>query len=129
MDINLPGPLAELTKAFREYETALAANRPEVLDRLFFNSPVTVRYGVAENLYGHNEISAYRTRRAQVGGAPSRKITREVITTFGTDLGTTNIEYVRDATGLAGRQSQTWVRTPDGWRIVAAHVSLILEKD
>jgi hypothetical protein len=129
MDINLPGPLQELTEAFREYEAALLTNRPEVLDRLFFNSTVTIRYGVAENLYGHDEITAYRARRAALGGAPARKVTREVITTFGRDLGTTNIEYVRDATGKAGRQSQTWVRTPEGWRIVAAHVSLILEKD
>jgi hypothetical protein len=129
MEINLPGPLAELTKAFREYEAALVSNRPDVLDRLFLNSPLTIRYGVAENLYGHAEISAYRSRRAQAGGAPRRKIMREVITTFGNGVGTTNIEYVREATGLAGRQSQTWIRTPDGWRIIAAHVSLIRDKD
>jgi len=129
MELNLPGPLAELTSAFREYESALASNRPEVLDRLFLNSPATIRYGVAENLYGHSEISAYRSRRSKVGGAPSRKVTREVITTFGSDVGTTNIEYVRDATGLVGRQSQTWIRTADGWRIVAAHVSIIRDSD
>ena len=98
MEINLPGPLAELTKAFREYEAALATNRPEVLDKLFLKSEATIRYGVAENLYGHAEISAYRSRRAKGGGAPRRKVTREVITTFGDSVGTTNIEYVRDAT-------------------------------
>jgi hypothetical protein len=129
MQVNLLGPLAELTGAFREYETALSSNRPDVLDRLFFNSPVTIRYGVAENLYGHAEISAYRRRRAKQGGAPARKVTREVITTFGNDIGTTNIEYVREKTGLGGRQSQTWIRTADGWRIIAAHVSLICDND
>jgi hypothetical protein len=129
MEINLPGPLAELTAAFRRYETALLSNKPEILDGLFLISPVTIRYGVAENLYGHDEIKAYRARRAQVGGAPKRRVLREVITTFGQDVGTTNIEYVREATGLAGRQSQTWVRTPDGWRIIAAHVSLLKDKD
>jgi hypothetical protein len=81
--MEIPGPLAELTKAFREYEAALVSNRPDVLDRPFLNSPVTIRYGVAENLYGHAEISAYRSRRAQAGGAPQRKIAHEVITTFG----------------------------------------------
>jgi Protein of unknown function (DUF3225) len=129
MEINLPGPLAELTKAFREYQAALVSNRPDDLDRLFLNSPLTIRYGVAENLYGHADISAYRSRRARAGGAPRRKIMREVITTFGNGVLTTNIEYVREATGLAGRQSQAWIRTPDGWRIIAAHVSLIRDKD
>ena len=129
MEINLPRPLAELTKAFREYEAALVSNRPDVLDRLFLNSPLTIRYGVAENLYGHADISAYRSRGAQAGGAQRRKIMREVITTFGNGVGTTNIEYVREAIGLAGRQSQTWIRTPDGWRIIAAHVSLARDKD
>jgi len=129
MEINLVGPLGELTAAFREYEAALISNRPDVLDRLFLNSPETIRYGVAENLYGHAEISAYRSKRAQVGGAPRRRIVREVITTFGNDVGTTNIEYVREATGLVGRQSQTWIRTQDGWRIIAAHVSLLRDKD
>ena len=90
---------------------------------------MTIRYGVAENLYGHDEIIAYRAKRARVGGAPNRRVVREVITTFGHDIGTTNIEYVREASGLSGRQSQTWVRTPDGWRIIAAHVSLLQGKD
>jgi hypothetical protein len=129
MEINLPGPLAELTDAFRRYETALAANQPEVLDSLFLASPVAIRYGVEENLYGHDEIKAFRARRAQAGGAPKRRVVREVITTFGSDVGTTNIQYVRELSGLSGRQSQTWIRTPDGWRIIAAHVSLIRDND
>jgi hypothetical protein len=129
MEINLPGPLSELTDAFRRYEAALLANQPEVLDSLFLASPVTIRYGVAENLYGHDEIKAYRARRAQAGGAPGRRVVREVITTFGNDVGTTNIEYIRELSGLAGRQSQTWIRTPDGWRIIAAQVSLLRDND
>lgn len=129
MDVNLPTPLAELTAAFRRYEAALAANDPSVLDELFWRSELTIRYGVAENLYGHDEISAYRTRRARMGGAPKRRVLKEVITTFGENFGTTNIEYVREGSGVHGRQSQTWVKMPEGWRIVAAQVSLIQDKD
>jgi hypothetical protein len=129
MQINLPGPLAEVTAAFRRYEDALLSNRPEVLDELFYASPQTIRYGVAENLYGYDEIKSYRARRASVGGAAQRKVLREEIATFGNDVGTTNIEFERLGTGLRGRQSQTWLRTPEGWRVVAAHVSLIQEKD
>ena len=124
MDLNLPGPLAELTTAFRRYETALLSNKPEVLNELFLNSPTTVRYGVAENLYGYNETKSYRLRQAERGGAAQRKVLREVITTYGMDFGTINVQFIRESTGLAGRQSQTWIRTPDGWRIVSAHVSL-----
>jgi len=128
MQINLPGPLAEVTAAFRRYEAALLSNQPEVLDELFLDSPQTIRYGVAENLYGYQEVSAYRKRRAAAGGAAQRKVLREVISTFGNDVGTTNIEFER-ASGLRGRQSQTWVRTEAGWRIASAHVSLIQETD
>jgi len=129
MDIDLPDVLAELTAAFEEYETALASNQPEVLVRFFWRDPRTIRYGVAENLYGSEQIAAYRAKRAQRGGAPKRKTTRRVITTYGRDFGTTNIEYVRTETGKAGRQSQAWMRTPQGWRIVSAHVSLLLDED
>lgn len=129
MEINNPDVLAELTEAFRRYELALLSNQPDVLDELFWKSPIAVRYGVAENLHGHSEIVNYRQRRAQVGGAPQRAVTCEIITTFGRDFGTTNIEYVRTKSGRHGRQSQTWVRTPDGWRIVSAHVSLLAESD
>ena len=129
MEINIPEVLAELTAAFEKYERALLANEPEVLIRSFWNDARTVRYGVAENLYGLDEIARYRKTRAAQGGAPQRTTTRSVITTYGRDFGTTNIEYVRAASGKAGRQSQTWVRTPEGWRIVAAHVSLIAGSD
>lgn len=129
MQVNLPDPLAELTAAFRRYEDALLSNRPEVLNELFYNSPRTIRYGVAENLYGYDEIRDYRARRASAGGAAQRKVLREEIATFGNDVGTTNIEFERLASGLKGRQSQTWMRTQDGWRIIAAHVSLIQGED
>lgn len=129
MEINNPEVVAELTAAFEEYERALLANEPEVLIRSFWRDASTVRYGVAENLYGFDEIAGYRRTRAGQGGAPQRTTTRTVITTYGRDFGTTNIEYVRAASGKAGRQSQTWMRTPDGWRIVAAHVSLLLDVD
>jgi AtzH-like len=127
MQINIPEVLGELTAQFNEYERALLANEPDVLIGLFWCDPRTVRYGVAENLYGADEIAAYRKARAGQGGAPQRKTTRTVITTYGRDFGTTNIEYVRTESGKAGRQSQTWMRTPEGWRIVAAHVSLLVE--
>ena len=129
MEINIAGVLAELTEAFRGYENALSSNKPKRLNDYFWKSPIAVRYGVAENLYGHDEIVAYRLQRAQVGGAPDRKVIREVITSYGRDFGTTCIDYVRSGSGLAGRQSQTWARMPEGWRIVAAHVSLLQEAD
>lgn len=129
METNIPEILAELTEAFRGYEAALSSNQPERLNEYFWNSPLSVRYGIAENLYGHDEIAAYRLQRAQIGGARERKVTREVITSYGRDFGTTCIDYVRVESGLVGRQLQTWVRMPEGWRIVAAHVSLMQETD
>lgn len=129
VQINIPEVVAELTAAFNEYEEALLSNRPEVLDRLFWRDARTVRYGVAENLYGHDVISAYRKRRAKQGGAPQRTTVCTVITTYGHDFGTTNIEYQRTQSGKVGRQSQTWMRTVEGWRIVSAHVSLLVDKD
>jgi hypothetical protein len=123
MQINLPEALEELGAAFDRYEHALMTNDPATLEALFWKSPHTLRYGLAENLYGWEEICAYRRRRAGEGGAPERKITRKLLTTYGRDFGTANIEYIRVASGKAGRQSQTWMRTPEGWRVVAAHVS------
>jgi len=129
MEINLPEVLAELQSAFDRYERALTANDPATLEELFWRSPHTLRYGIAENLYGWEEICAYRRRRAGEGGAPQRNITRKVITTYGRDFGTANIEYVRTGSGKSGRQSQTWLRTPEGWRVVAAHVSFAQATD
>jgi len=123
MQINLPTVLAEVTEAFARYELALVSNDVAVLDELFWNSPHTLRYGMGENLYGYDEIRSFRANRPAVGLA--REVLRTVITTYGHDFATANIEFRRDGAARTGRQSQTWMRTPQGWRVVAAHVSLI----
>ena len=124
MDINLPEPHAELTAAFARYEDALVNNHVNVLDELFWTSDHTVRFGVAENLYGINEIRAFRAARPSQGLA--RALHRTVITTFGRDAGTAMTEFLRQGSDMVGRQSQTWMRLPgQGWRVVAAHVSLM----
>ena len=123
MTLNDPTVLAEVTAAFQAYEAALMSNDIAELDRLFWDAAQTVRYGPGENLYGHDEIAAFR--RARPGGSPRRKLTRTVITTFGADYATANTEFIRDGATGVGRQSQTWMRTPDGWRIVSAHVSIM----
>jgi hypothetical protein len=119
--INLPEVLAEMTAAFERYETALVQNEVAVLDELFWNSPHTIRYGVTENLYGYEAIAAFRSARLPQG--LDRRLSKTVITTYGTDFATANTEFQRS--GQSGRQSQTWMRTPDGWRVVSAHVSLL----
>ncbi|MEI9889300.1 MAG: oxalurate catabolism protein HpxZ [Caulobacteraceae bacterium] len=119
--LNDPAVLAEVTAAFDTYEAALMANDIHTLDWLFWPSPNTVRYGVGENLYGEDEILAFRKTR--LGGSPQRMLTRVVITTFGQDFATANAEFQRQGDGRVGRQSHAWVRLPEGWRIVAAHVS------
>ncbi len=123
MDINLPDVVAEVTAAFERYERALVTNDVGVLDELFWNSPHTLRYGATENLYGYEAICAFRAGRSQQGLA--RTILRTVITTYGHDLASANIEFLRDGSTRTGRQSQTWMRTPEGWKVVAAHVSLL----
>ncbi|CAB3868795.1 oxalurate catabolism protein HpxZ [Achromobacter deleyi] len=123
MDINLPDVVAEVTAAFARYETALVNNQVEVLDELFWNSPHTLRYGAGENLYGYDAIRAFRAGRSPQGLA--RRVLRTAITTYGRDFATANIEFQRDGSDRIGRQSQTWMRTPDGWRVVSAHVSLM----
>jgi hypothetical protein len=97
-------------------------NDTATLDALFWNSPLTLRYGVGERLYGHDAIAAFRSARA--GGSPRRVLANTVITTFGHDFATANTEFRRAGETRIGRQSQTWVRTANGWRIVSAHVSL-----
>lgn len=121
--INLPGVLAEVTAAFARYEDALVHNKVEVLDELFWNSLHTLRYGATENLYGFDEIQAFRAGRPSQGLA--REVLRTVITTYGEDFATANIEFRREGSTKTGRQSQTWMRTAQGWRVVAAHVSLM----
>lgn len=123
MKINLPEVLAEVTAAFARYETALVSNDVPTLTALFWDSPHTLRYGVTENLYGHAEISAFRSGRSPSGLA--RSVLKTVITTYGTDFATANIEFQRAGSTALGRQSQTWARMPEGWRVVAAHVSLL----
>lgn len=123
MDINLPDVVAEVTAVVERYEVALVSNDVEVLDALFWNSPHTLRYGAGENLYGYDEIRAFRAQRSQQGLA--RQVLRTAITTYGRDFATANLEFQRDGSTRTGRQSQTWMRTPEGWRVVAAHVSLM----
>jgi hypothetical protein len=122
-EINLPDVLAEMTAVFARYEDALVNNRVEVLDELFWDSASTVRYGAAENLVGIEAIRAFRIARPAVGLA--RRLSNTVITTFGRGFATAMTEFHRDGSARHGRQSQTWVRLPQGWRVVAAHVSVI----
>jgi len=124
-EINRPDVVAEVARAFERYEAALVGNDVAVLDELFWDNPLALRYGATENLYGHAAIAAFRAARPAAGLA--RRVTRTVITTFGTDFATTNIEFERAGGARRGRQSQTWARMRDGWRIVAAHVSLLGE--
>ncbi len=121
--INLPDVRAEVEAVFARYEDALVHNQVEVLDELFWNSPHTLRYGATENLYGYAAIQAFRAARPAQGLA--RVLLRTVITTYGRDFATADCEFRREGSTKTGRQSQTWMRTGDGWRVVAAHVSLI----
>jgi hypothetical protein len=123
MQINLPHVLAEMEAAFARSEDALVNNKVDVLDELFWNSPQTLRYGIGENLYGFEAIQAFRASRPSQG--LQRTCMNTVITTYGEDFATANTEFQRDGVARSGRQSQTWMRTPEGWRVVAAHVSLI----
>ncbi|MDP3138089.1 MAG: oxalurate catabolism protein HpxZ [Burkholderiaceae bacterium] len=123
LPINLPHVLAEVEAVFALYEDALVNNKIEVLDELFWRSPYTLRYGATENLYGFDAIQAFRAARPAQGLA--RTLLKTVITTYGQDFATANVEFQRAGSGRTGRQSQTWMRTPQGWRVVAAHVSLL----
>ncbi|HYB11055.1 MAG TPA: oxalurate catabolism protein HpxZ [Alphaproteobacteria bacterium] len=122
MEINLPDVVAEVSEAFRRYEKALVANDVHVLDELFWKNGAAIRYGVGESLYGFDEIAAFRAARPPVNLA--RTLGRTVVTTFGRDFATANTEFTREGLARPGRQTQCWVRTAEGWRIVAAHVSL-----
>ena len=123
LPINLPEVLAEVQAVFARYEDALVNNRVEVLDELFWNSPHPLRYGATENLLGYDAIQAFRAGRSSQGLA--RSLHNTVITTYGQDFATANTEFRRVGNPRLGRQSQTWMRTPEGWRVVAAHVSLL----
>lgn len=123
MDINIPEVLAQVQAISDRYEQALVTNDVAELDALFWNSQRTVRYGVGENLYGYGAIQAFRAARAAVGLA--RTVLRSSITTYGYDFATVNLEFQRVGSAPTGRQSQTWMRTPEGWKVVSAHVSLL----
>jgi len=126
VDIDLADVVAEVTEAFARYEAALVANDVEMLDALFRDDPRTIRYGAAENLYGYAEIKAFRAARSPAGLA--RTLEETVITAFGRDFAVASTLFRRATTpGRIGRQTQTWVRFPEGWRVVAGHVSVIEE--
>jgi len=122
-DINLPEVVAEVRAAFERYEQALVSNDVAALDGLFWDSPLVVRYGATENLYGIEAIRAFRSARSPAGLA--RDLANTVITTFGLDFATANTEFLRGGGKIHGRQSQVWVRLPQGWRVVAGHISLL----
>ncbi|CTP87782.1 DUF4440 domain-containing protein [Xanthomonas translucens pv. arrhenatheri] len=121
MIVDAPDVLAEVQAAFAAYERALMADDVAALDRLFHDAPTTVRYGVGEALYGAEAIRAFRQGR---GGSPQRQLLRVQIVAYGRDFATADAEFLRDGATRRGRQSQSWVRFADGWKVVSAHVSL-----
>jgi Protein of unknown function (DUF3225) len=126
MEVDLPDVLAEVTEQFARYEKALVGNDVAVLDELFRIDRRTLRYGGGENLYGYDAIMAFRAARPSVG--LMRTLANTVITSYGRDTAVASTLFYRDsAPGKVGRQMQTWVRFPEGWKIVAAHVSVIYE--
>ena len=126
MEIDLPEVVAEVKAAFERYEQALISNDVAVLDSIFRDDPRSIRYGGGENLYGYEEIEAFRAARSPVGLA--RTLSRTVITTYGRDHAVASTLFHRTSmAGKVGRQMQCWVRFDEGWRVVAAHVSVINE--
>jgi hypothetical protein len=126
MDIDLPEVVAEVRAAFEAYERALVGNDVAALDAMFHIDPRTIRFGIVENLFGYDEIKAFRAARSSRDLA--RTLSQTVITTYGRDVAVASTLFHRaTALGKVGRQMQTWVRFPEGWRVVAAHVSVIAE--
>src|ERR1700722_16098141 len=123
LEINIPEVVAEATAVFQHYERALVANDVGVLDALFWKSPNTLRFGIAENLYGYEAIASFRRSRPQID--LTRQLKNTVIVSFGRDFATANTEFQRVGSTVTGRQSHVWLRTDKGWRIAAAHVSLM----
>jgi hypothetical protein len=123
LEINIPEVVAEVTAAFHEYERALIENDVVVLDQLFWRNELALRFGFNENLYGHDAIAAFRSSRPPINLA--RQLRNTVIVTYGRDVATANTEFQRHGSSLSGRQSHVWLRTAAGWRITAAHVSLL----
>ena len=124
MELDNPDVVTEVTAMFMQYEQALVTNDVAVLDKLFWNHPKTVRYGATENLVGYEQIQAFRSQRSPAGLA--RTLENTVITVFGQEMATANTTFTRENEPRIGRQSQAWVRFPEGWRIVAAHVSWMI---
>ncbi|TXL79522.1 oxalurate catabolism protein HpxZ [Vineibacter terrae] len=122
LEINIPEIVQEVTTAFHRYEAALNSNDVATLDALFWDSPHTLRYGIGEQLYGHDQIAAFRSGR-DPKFVVDRELLRLWVVTYGRDFGTANCEFRRHGSQRLGRQSHTWMRTANGWRIVAAHVS------
>jgi len=120
MTIDDPVLLQEVTAAFHAYERALMANDVPAMDALFHDAPTTNRYGVGEVLYGIDEIRAFRKGR---GGSPQRKLGKVAITVYGDGFATADAEFFREGSDRRGRQTQAWVKFPDGWKVVSAHVS------
>ncbi len=127
MRLNDPAVLAEVTAVFEVYEKALNNNDVATLTALFWTSPLTVRFGIGENLYGHEAITAFRHARPNID--LRRTLANTVLTTYGDDFATANTEFIKRDTGRRGRQSQTWMRTEVGWRVVSAHVSFLPAQD
>lgn len=123
IEIDIPDVLAEVTAAFQRYEVALTTNDVETLDALFKDAPTTVRLGIAENLFGYAAIKAFRAGRSPLG--LQRTLENTVITTYGRDFAVASTLFRRAGGTKLGRQQQSWVRFPEGWRVVAAQVSLI----
>ena len=122
LEINIPEVVAEVSTAFERYEKALAEGDAAGLNELFWVSPHTLRFGISENLYGHAQIAGFRSN---LWKSLPRTRSNIVITTYGRDFATANTEFRRTSTPRIGRQSQTWMRTNDGWRVIAAHVSFM----
>jgi hypothetical protein len=128
MEVDIPEVLTEVTAQFARYEAALVSNDIAVLDELFRADKRTLRYGVGENLYGYEAIMAFRAARSPIG--LGRKTDKTVITTYGRDTAVASTLFYREQlVGKVGRQMQTWIRFPEGWRIVAAHVSIIADPE
>jgi hypothetical protein len=124
--VNIPGVVAEVRALFERYEQALIDKDVDVLDGSFWNSPHTIRYAMSEHGYGFDQIHAHRVRRPPGPGTKELRRRLEILT-LGRDVATVNLEFKVRGQAQVGRQSQTWVRFPEGWRVVAAHVSVIAE--
>lgn len=123
LEINIPEVAAEVANAFARYERAFVANDAAELDALFWASPHALRFGVRENLYGYEAIAAFRVTQPKMD--MTRRLMNTVITTYGRDVATVNTEFQRVGATVSGRQSQVWLKTDQGWRVAAAHVSLM----